>query len=153
MNNDENRENLDGIMYDSEGNFIPITASHGNMDGSLAHLRNTYMESEKLYFEQLLTDPAISREFRRLINERSDDLFECAMEIQKRLEYGELETQEEKVRMQTMTPEERDAYHMQKLSKAEGLMCLLYAAAKDRVKTLNKELILEKFDISRGRSR
>lgn len=25
----------------------PLTASHGNVDGSLAHLRNNYMEAEK----------------------------------------------------------------------------------------------------------
>ena len=38
--------------------------------------------------------------------------------------------------MESMSPEEKDAYHLLKLERAEGLMCLLFAAARDKAKIL-----------------
>ncbi len=133
---EEKRVDLEGILYNQDGTFKPVTGNHGNVSEKLAHLRNTYMESEREYFEYLLAIDSIRIEFESLLNEHANNLFECAMQIQEKLETGELETSEEKARMETMSPEEREAFHMQKLERAEGLMCLLYAAAKDKVKIL-----------------
>jgi hypothetical protein len=71
-------------------------------------------------------------------------------EIQTLLETGELETLEELEQMNDMTPEERDVFHMKKLEHAEGLMCLYFAAARDKV--LMKVLIRTRNDgYGRGR--
>ncbi len=137
MNNkDEKRVNLEGVLY-SGNEFMPLTGGKGNTNGELAHLRNTYMEAERDYFEYLLTDEILRDSFLELIERDSEDLFKRATELQEQLETGELESAEEREMMEQMTPEERDAFHMQKLEQAEGLMCLLFAAARDRVKTLD----------------
>ena len=47
--NEEKRVNLDGLMYDEQGNFIPLTGAYGNVSGNLAHLRNLY-GSRKIIF-------------------------------------------------------------------------------------------------------
>ena len=132
---------LDGVMYNEDGSFKPLTGNSGNIDGELAELRNTYMESEKKYFEHLLSDPEIYVHFTSLLNENSDELFRYAVNFQQSLEYGNLETPEELAKMENMSPEERDKYHMSKLEKAEGFMCLLFAAARDKVRI--RELVLE----------
>jgi len=144
---EEKRVNLDGIMYNEDGTFKPLTASHGNISGELAHLRNTYMEAERDYFEHLLAIESIRNQFLELVDEHADNLFDRAIKIQEQLEYGNLETNEEKTAMQSMSKEAREAYHMEKLARAEGLMCLLFAAARD------KALILELVRTPGGRSR
>ena len=132
---------LDGIMYNEDGSFIPLTGNNGNIDGELSDLRNTYLESEKKYFEHLLSDPDIFVQFKSLLDESADALFDYAVKFQQSLENGELETPEDLAKMANMSPEERDQFHMNKLIKAEGFMCLLFAAARDKVRI--KELILE----------
>ena len=97
------------------------------------------MEAEKSYFEELLSDSKIREEFSKLVELESEDLFNLAMEIQYKLETGTLETQEELAKMQNMDSTSRDAYHMARLERAEGMMALLYAAAKDKVK-LNQKI-------------
>lgn len=134
------RVDLEGFMYEEDGSFKPLTASHGNVDGSLAHLRNTYMEAERNYFERLLSRDKVRDAFLQYIDCDSDVLFDEAMKIQERIETGQLETREELENMRMMHPEERDSFHMQKLENAEGLMCLLLAATRDKV--LVKELSL-----------
>ena len=76
-----------------------------------------------------------------MLNYDNDKLYEIAMEIQEKLETGDLETNEEKEQMKLMTPQERDSFHMKKLIEAEGMMCLLLAAIRDKVKVL--ELVKE----------
>ena len=132
-------ERIDELFYDENGNFIPLTASHGNIRGKLAFLRNTFLEAEREYLIYLLSDEHFRSRFNEYLGYSSDELFRTAMKLQSRLEYGELETEEEKNMMANMTPEERDNYHMEKLEKAEGIICLLLAAAKDKV--LVKELV------------
>lgn len=136
MNSEGNKVNLEGIMYNEDGTFKPLTASHGNVDGELAHLRNTYMEAEREYFEHLLAIESIRNEFIGYIDYDSYILLETAVQIQDRLESGRLETLEDLEKMKSMSPEERDYYHMHKLESAEGMMCLLLAAARDKTKIL-----------------
>lgn len=135
--NEGKRYNLEGIMYNEDGSFKPLTASYGNTSGELAHYRNTYMEAEREYFEQLLSVESIRDEFSKFMNCGSYALLDEAIKLQTMLEYGNLETLEELEKMKSMTPEERDNFHMKKLEHAEGLMCLYFAAARD------KALILE----------
>lgn len=139
--------NYGSMMYDENGSFIPQTGSHGNMSEKLAHLRNTYMEAEREYFECLLSDKSVRDEFLTLLEIHADNLFDYALTIQEQLEYGNLESEEEKSKMKSMSSEQRDAYHMQKLERAEGMMCLLFAAAKDKVR------VLELIKLPEGRSR
>lgn len=79
----------------------------------------------------------------------SDMLFDEAMKIQEKLETGQLESTQELEKMRSMTPEERDEFHMEKLENVEGLMCLLLAATRDKV--LIKELTLTYSSGGRGR--
>lgn len=150
--NEGNRMDLEGTFYNADGSFKPQTASHGNISGSLAHLRNTYMQAERDYFEHLLAIDEVRDEFFQYMNYDSDALFEAAIKIQEKIETGQLETSKELEKMKSMQQEERDNFHMQKLEQAEGLMCLLYAATRD--KALIKELVLTKgYSNGTGRSR
>ncbi len=123
-------------FYDEDGSFRPLTSSFGNSDGELAYLRNTFMESEREYFIYLLSDETIREFFGEQLKEDSSYLLKVAQSIQQSIEYGEVETPEEREQMKAMSPEERDQFHMRKLSRAEGLMCLLFAAARDKAKLL-----------------
>ena len=131
----ERRVNLEGILYEGE-EFKPLTGNQGNTSGELAHLRNTYMEAEREYFEHILADDEIRRFFLNLVNLNASELLDEATKIQEKLETGQLETQADLEKMEHMTPEERDKFHMQKLETAEGLMCLLFAAVRDKAKIL-----------------
>ncbi len=137
--NEGNRYDLTDIMYNEDGSFKPLTASQGNISGELAHYRNTYMESEREYFEQLLAVESIRDEFSKYMNCGSYALLDEAIKIQTLLETGNLETLEELEQMKNMSPEERDSFHMRKLEHAEGLVCLYFAAARD--KALIRELV------------
>lgn len=136
MHEDEKRVNLEGIFYDKEGNFTPLTDNHGNTSGDLAHLRDTYMESEREYFECLLAIKEVRDTFISNIGLNSDELFKYGIEWQEKVESGLLEDEHDLKRMEYMTPEEKDAFHMRKLEEAEGMMCLLFAAARDKAKIL-----------------
>ena len=140
MNENNKKVDLTGIFYDTSGEFTPKTASHGNVSGDLAYLRNTYMEAEREYFETLLAVPEIREKFIEYLDYSSDYLFAEATRIQDKLESGTLETEEDIERIKSMSGEEKDLYHLRKLEYAEGLMCLLFAAARDKVliKTLVK---------------
>ena len=135
------KTNLESGFYNADGTFNPLTASHGNIDGSLAHYRDTYMQAERDYFGQLLARDEVRDRFVQYIDYDSDMLFSAAAKIQEQLETGQLETMEELQQMQSMQPEQREAFHMRKLENAEGLMCLLLAATRDKV--LIKELTME----------
>ena len=37
-----NEFNLNGIFYNENNEVIPLTSKNGNINGDLAHLRNTY---------------------------------------------------------------------------------------------------------------
>ncbi len=128
--------NLNGIFYNENNEFIPLTARNGNTNGNLSHLRNTYLEAEKSYFEKILEDEEIRNSFYSFINYDSEKLFKYAMEIQYNLETGAIETKEQLEQMKLLTPEQRDMEHIRNLEKAEGLMCLLFAAARDKVDIL-----------------
>ena len=136
MNEEERKVNLESIMYDTNGNFVPLTASHGNINSELSLLRNTYMEAERDYFEHLLTNDVIRNKFEKLLQYDSPNYINFALQLQENLENGTLETREELEMMRTMTPSERDNFHMKKLEEAEALMCLLLAAVRDKVKIL-----------------
>ncbi|MBR3199698.1 MAG: hypothetical protein IKG27_06885 [Bacilli bacterium] len=137
MEKDKKGINLEGIFYDEKGNFTPLTDNKGITSGQLAHLRNTYMEAEKEYFEVILSDDALRNGFLDLLKEDSEELLKKALEIQYKLETGQLESEEDLEKMKEMNPEERDELHMMRLEQAEGLMCLYYAAVRDKVKVLD----------------
>ena len=103
------------------------------------------MESERDYFILLLSDKSLREFFGKQLEEDSTHLLMLAQSIQEKIENGEIETSEEREQMKAMSPSERDEFHMKKLEKAEGLMCLLFAAARDKVKM--KELYLSIDDI------
>ncbi len=132
-------------FYDEDGSFKPLTSSDGNTDKELAYLRNTYMEAERDYFILLLSDKSLREFFGKQLEKDSTYLLLMAQSIQEKIENGEVETPEEREQMKAMSPSERDKFHMKKLEKAEGLMCLLFAAARDKVKM--KELYLSIDDI------
>ena len=135
---------LDGIMYNEDGSFKPFLWHHFNLNGEIAYHRNTYMEAEKEYFSQLLVDEKVRNYLINLLyNNKPDDLYEEAMKIQEKLENGNLESLQEKMQMLSMTPEEREQYHYEKLEYAEGIMCLLFAAIRDKGKILNELQCLE----------
>jgi len=135
------KTNLESNFYNADGTFKPLTASHGNIDGSLAHYRDTYMQAERDYFGQLLARDEVRDRLVQYVDYDSDMLFSAATKIQEQLETGQLETMEDLQQMQSMQPEQREAFHMRKLENAEGLMCLLLAATRDKV--LIKELTME----------
>lgn len=127
--------NYTDIFYNEEGSFSPILRTDGNMEEDIAHIRNIYMEAERDYFNLLLSDEEIRQMFNEeLLNSPNDVLFDKAITYQRRLECGELETNEEIAMMNEMSPEERDDYHMKVLARAEGIMCLLFAAIRDRAR-------------------
>lgn len=131
-------------FYNEDGTFRPLTSRDGNIDGGLSHLRNTYMESEREYFKFLLSKEEIRNAFKEFIMKyNSEELFKEAISIQNKIETGLLETKEDLEKMKTMTPEEKDNYHMMLLAQSEGMMCLLLAATRDKVKMLHLVKTLE----------
>ena len=54
---------LNGILYDKNNEFTPLTNSHGNVDENLSNLRNIYMTAEKDYFEKLMSNNNIRERF------------------------------------------------------------------------------------------
>lgn len=126
---------LDGIFYDSEGNYMPLNSNHGNTDENLSILRNSYMEAEKEYFEELLSDDEIKETFLKIVEnfDNPESLFREAMKLQNQIENGMVESQKDFEKMKNMTEREREEYHIRKLERLEGTMCLLFAAAKDKV--------------------
>mgnify|MGYP007070217534 CR=1 FL=1 len=130
----DDRLDLEGILFESDGSFIPFTANHGNVDGEIAEYRNIYMEAERNYFEKLLSVPHIKETFKKLVidNDSNDDLFQFAFSLQEAIENGNLETPEELKNMESMSSADRDNYHMKKLEEAEALMCIAFAAIRDK---------------------
>ena len=134
MNENETKNN---DYYNEDGTFRPLTSRDGNTDGELSHLRNTYMESERKYFEFLLSKKNIRNVFQEFVNNyNSEELFKYAISIQNKIETGMVETKEDFEKMKAMTPEEKDEYHIKLLASSEGMMCLLLAAASDKSKMM-----------------
>ncbi len=131
-----NNENEAKSRYDETGEYVPYTSSHGNINGDLAYLRDVYMVAEKDYFIKLLENNKIREYFISLIYQPADALFNAAIKLQDRLENGELETEAEKAEMAKMSSEEAEKLHMKNLEDAEGEICLLLAAARDKAKLL-----------------
>ena len=78
-------------FYNNDGSFKPLTSSEGNVYDNLSYLRNTYMECEREYFVALLSIKEIREMFLRLVRKNAYKLFDYALELQARLENGELE--------------------------------------------------------------
>ena len=72
--------------------FVPLTASHGNVDGEIAHLRDTYLNSEREYYVYLLGFDCILERMRELIEYTPDALYKEAIDRINALENGEVET-------------------------------------------------------------
>lgn len=126
-------DNAEEVFYNEDGAFTPLTdSSLGNTDKELAYARNTFMESEKERFLKLLKNEKVLSTFLKLLDLDSEHLLREAQELQDKLEYGEIETHEEKEMMKLMTPEEREAFHLKKLTQVEGLLILLNGAARDK---------------------
>jgi hypothetical protein len=139
MNENKKTTLLDDIMYNYDGTFRPFVGHHGNINGEIAYYRDTYMEAEKEYFSQLLADEKVRKYVAELLYSGSyDDIFDEAIQIQERLESGNLESEQEIIQMKSMTPEEREQYHFKKLVYAEGIMCLLFASIRDKALVLDE---------------
>lgn len=131
---------LDSQFYTEDGEFKPVVASHGNISGEFAYVRNAYMEAERDYFTALLSNKSIRDQFTSYAysdNYNPDFLFEAAMKLQENLENDNLHTKEELDAMKDMTPEERDRFHIDKLSETEGLIALLLGAIRDKALVLD----------------
>lgn len=138
-------------MYNEDGSFRPLQGISGNVSDELADFRNIYMEAEKEYFETLLSDEKLRDYFESLIDEHGEELIKTAKKLHSMIEFGELESKEEVEMMKQSTPSEREKYHMHKLEEAEGLMCLLLAAARDKVKIKTLIMVMKQRE-SKGRS-
>ena len=134
MNND-----FEEFFYNVDGTYKGIGSRHGTDNEHIIRCRDEFMKAEREYFLELLKDEGVRDYFQKLLEEDDEAKFYEATRIQEKIENGELETREELRLMETMTPEERDNYHMRKLELAEGLLCLLFAAI--RSKALVKDLV------------
>ncbi len=131
MLNDEIENQNDGF-YDKNGKFIPFGYEWGNTNPDIAHLRDTYMEAERDYFIALLGDERNRTHFLRLLQLPDDLLFEEAEKLRTKIESGNLENEEDKDKLAQLSPQERDKYHMELLDWAEGNLCLILAAIRDK---------------------
>ena len=134
------KEYFDQKFYDTNGEFKPVVASHGNVDGDIAELRNNYMNAEREYFVALLSQKRLRDRFTKLAYSTDytpELLLEAAMRLQENLENDNLYTREEEEAMKSMTPGERDKVHMEKLSETEGLIALFLGAIKDKALVLD----------------
>ena len=143
MEHDDIEKRVEEAFYYQDGTFKPLGDNWGNTNPDVAHLRDTYMEAEKQYFVALLSQEKNRSHFEKILSFSDEELFYEAEKLRERLENGDLETEQDKEAMANMTPEERDKYHMQLLEWAEGNLCLMLAAIRD------KEYILE-LSLSRG---
>ena len=139
MGENNKKLNLEDIMYHSDGSFMPFVGHHGNIGIEIENYRNTYMEAERDYFSYLLADKQLRDYLEDLLHDyRPGDIFEEAITLQEKIESGELESREEKEKMKLMSPEERDQFHLNRLMYAEGTLCLLYAAIRDKALVLDE---------------
>ena len=108
MNGNKKTTILDDIMYNDDGTFRPFVGHHGNVDGEIAYYRDTYMEAEKEYFLFFFAYEKVRKYIAELLyNGSSDDIFDEVIQIQERLESGNLESEQEIIQMKSMIPEER----------------------------------------------
>lgn len=128
----DNEINFDEIIYDGDL-FIPFLSNTGNINNKISEYRNIYMSAEKDYFQELLADNKIRNAlYKLLLTAKPLDLFKSAIILQEKIECGELESNAEKLLMSKMSPEQREKYHLSRLEKVEGILCLILAAIKDK---------------------
>ena len=115
----------------SENNFIPLTASHGNVDGDIANLRNIFVSAEMDYFEGLMKVDKNRELFLDLLDYPPDGLYKEAMKRINMVESGMVKENE--------------------LDVVEAQITFLLAAIQDKVKLL--ELVKIRNLDSKERSR
>jgi hypothetical protein len=106
-------------MYD-ETSYEPLTSAHGNVDGEIAHLRDTFLKAEYDYLKALIQVPK-NRDF--VVNALGyppDLLYDEAQKRIDSIENGEVEES--------------------KLETVEAEITLLLASIKDKI--LLKRLVL-----------
>ena len=116
--------------------FSPLTSSHGNVNGEIAHLRDTYLDAETDYYIELLKVPEIFNQFVVMIDYPPEALYEDAIKRINAIENGEVEKflgQSENV---------SEEQHMNNIELLEGTAIMLLGAIRD--KAMVKELILRK---------
>ena len=138
-------DDFNKLFFDENGNFIPLEAEDGNSLEELANFRNVFLESEREYFLQLLSNKRIRYIFDKFLSMDSESLLRYSIEMSERVENGELESREELMKMKQMSPEEREKYHFHKLLIAEVVIILAAATARDKVKM---EELVKEFDSS-----
>ena len=73
----------------------------GNVDGNIAHLRDTFLLAEKDYIKELIKIPEVIDLIAEIGDYSSDDLFETAQAIIESVEAGEFSDDEmEKIELQ-----------------------------------------------------
>lgn len=148
--------NLKGIFYDENGSFMPLTTNEGNDNEKKAHMRNTYMESEKDFFEEIFGNEKYYNKIINLLNEPVDKLFRRAAILQNELENGNLKMELDPEEIKGKTKEE---IYLTMLEKAEIEICLCYAAARDKISNsinysdllVHSDLSLYDYEYRRGR--
>lgn len=104
-----------------EEKFVPFNNNHGNVDGEIAYLRDTFLNSEMEYLKHLLSSESIRKNMEELLNYNNPELlYKKAIERIEKIENGEV-----------------DEKH---LPIIEGEITLLLASIQD--KALINELIL-----------
>ena len=148
--------NLNGIFYNEDGSFKPLNVNEGNTSEKRAYMRNTYMEFEKDFFEEIFGNEKYYNKIIDLLNEPVDKLFRRAALLQYAIETGTLKMELDAFEIKGKTKEE---LYLLMLEKAEIEICLCYAAARDKISNsknysdllVHSDLSLYDYEYRRGR--
>lgn len=103
-----------------KGSISDITPYKGNVDGNIAHLRDTYLSSEREYVAELLKSDSVRELIHEINAETPEELFAIAQDLVNKIEMG-------------LIPDEQ-------MVKAEQKLTVILAAIQDKV--LVKDLVL-----------
>lgn len=97
-----------------------ITPYKGNVDGNIAHLRDTYLSAEREYVAELIKNDSVKELIEQINSENPDTLFTIAQDLVDKVEMG-------------LIPDDQ-------MEKTEQKLTVILAAIQDKV--LSKNLVL-----------
>lgn len=97
-----------------------ITPYKGNVDGNIAHLRDTYLSAEREYVAELIKNDSVKELIEQINSESPDTLFTIAQDLVDKVEMG-------------LIPDDQ-------MEKTEQKLTVILAAIQDKV--LSKNLVL-----------
>lgn len=97
-----------------------ITPYKGNVDGNIAHLRDTYLSAEREYVAELIKNDSVKELIEQINSENPDTLFTIAQDLVDKVEIG-------------LIPDDQ-------MEKTEQKLTVILAAIQDKV--LSKNLVL-----------